>query len=108
MLTRANAVRALPLFALLALVSHHYPSRAGHILRLLATHHVLTETAPDVFAANRISGYMDTGKSWGACAARSVLCNFGKCGPLTHKYPSPETKYQDTNGIAAFVGLWCG
>jgi hypothetical protein len=35
---------------------------AGHILRLLATHHILREVKPDVFGINRISGFMDTGK----------------------------------------------
>jgi hypothetical protein len=35
---------------------------AGHILRLLATHHIVREVKPDVFGINRISGFMDTGK----------------------------------------------
>jgi hypothetical protein len=34
----------------------------AHILRLLATHHILREVSPDVFANNRVSAHMDTGK----------------------------------------------
>ena len=42
---------------------------AGHILRLLATHHIVREVKPDVFGINRISGFMDTGKDSGALFA---------------------------------------
>ncbi|KAK0200006.1 hypothetical protein DFS33DRAFT_1388306 [Desarmillaria ectypa] len=59
--------------------------KLAHILRLLATHHILREVAPDVFANNRISSLVDTGKS-----TQEVI---------------PEAKFRDTNGIAAFVGL---
>ena len=34
----------------------------GHILRLLATHHITREVCPDVFANNRLSSFMDSGK----------------------------------------------
>ena len=34
----------------------------AHILRLLSTHHILRELTPDVFANNRISALMDSGK----------------------------------------------
>ncbi|PBK83977.1 hypothetical protein ARMGADRAFT_1018876 [Armillaria gallica] len=61
--------------------------KLAHILRLLATHHILREVAPDVFANNRISSLVDSGKS-----AQEVMS-------------SPEAKFRDTNGIAAFVGL---
>ncbi|KAK0186718.1 hypothetical protein F5146DRAFT_1143101 [Armillaria mellea] len=61
--------------------------KLAHILRLLATHHILREVAPDVFANNRISSLVDSGKS-----AQEVVS-------------SPEAKFRDTNGIAAFVGL---
>ncbi|EIN04748.1 O-methyltransferase [Punctularia strigosozonata HHB-11173 SS5] len=59
----------------------------AHVLRLLATHHVLAERAPDVFANNRLSSYIDTGKS-----VAEILSN-------------PDSKYADTDGVAAFVGL---
>ncbi|PFH49598.1 hypothetical protein AMATHDRAFT_147362 [Amanita thiersii Skay4041] len=66
--------------------------KLAHILRLLATHHLLREVAPDVFAINRISSLLDTGKTL------DDLRHFEKIG-------RPELKYQDTNGIAAFAGL---
>ncbi|KAJ7694905.1 hypothetical protein B0H17DRAFT_861258, partial [Mycena rosella] len=61
---------------------------AAHILRLLATHHLLREAAPDVFATNRITALLDTGK------------------PLPTLVAHPERKYEDdTSGVAAFMGL---
>lgn len=39
------------------------PGAIARILRLLATEHVLTEVSPDVFAINRISSVIDSGKS---------------------------------------------
>lgn len=62
-------------------------SKLAHILRLLATHHILREVVPDVFTNNRISSLVDTGKS-----TQEVIS-------------SPQAKFRDTNGIAAFVGL---
>ena len=35
----------------------------NRILRLLATNHIFTEVSPDVFANNRLSSVLDTGKS---------------------------------------------
>ncbi len=35
----------------------------ARILRLLATNHIFTEVSPDVFANNRLSSVLDTGKS---------------------------------------------
>ncbi|KAF9066979.1 S-adenosyl-L-methionine-dependent methyltransferase [Rhodocollybia butyracea] len=63
-------------------------NKLAHILRLLATHHILREVSPDVFANNRLSSALDTGKS-----SEELM-------------RSPETKYNDTNGISAFVGMW--
>jgi hypothetical protein len=40
-----------------------YALSLAHILRLLATHHILREVTPDVFATNRISSLIDSGKS---------------------------------------------
>ncbi|KZT18736.1 hypothetical protein NEOLEDRAFT_1142978 [Neolentinus lepideus HHB14362 ss-1] len=58
-----------------------------HILRLLATHHFLTEVSADTFAVNRVSSAMDTGKPW-----QDILA-------------SPEKKYEGTKGVAAFVAM---
>jgi hypothetical protein len=46
---------------------------AAHILRLLATHHILREAAPDVFAANRISSLIDSGKPLRELVAKYVV-----------------------------------
>ncbi|TDL23055.1 S-adenosyl-L-methionine-dependent methyltransferase [Rickenella mellea] len=59
----------------------------ARILRCLATNHLLTEVSPDVFATNRISSFMDTGKS-----ADDILRD-------------PCAKYDGTNGVAAYVGM---
>ncbi|KAI0954308.1 hypothetical protein AcV7_007575 [Taiwanofungus camphoratus] len=59
----------------------------SHILRLLATHHVLREVRPDVFANNRVSSAFDSGHSVAELRER------------------PEIKYEGTNGAAAFVGM---
>ncbi|RPD58012.1 S-adenosyl-L-methionine-dependent methyltransferase [Lentinus tigrinus ALCF2SS1-7] len=63
------------------------PAHLGHILRLLATSHYLREVKPNVFANNRVSSYIDSGKSV------AYLCE------------SPDKKYTDTDGVAAFVAL---
>jgi len=62
----------------------------AHILRLLSTHHILREVRPGVFTNNRISALLDSGKG---SAELGVM-------------ESPEKKYEGTNGVASFVGLW--
>ncbi|TFK70271.1 S-adenosyl-L-methionine-dependent methyltransferase, partial [Pluteus cervinus] len=64
--------------------------KLAHILRLLCTHHILRELRPDVFALNRISSLIDSGK---------------KVEEIRQFRSRPEAKYHDTDGIAAFVGL---
>ncbi|KAJ7769225.1 hypothetical protein DFH07DRAFT_1007117 [Mycena maculata] len=60
----------------------------AHVLRLLATHHVVREVVPDVFAVNRISSLIDTGRD------------------LEELVADPSNKYAaDGGAIAAFVGL---
>ncbi|KAI0628454.1 S-adenosyl-L-methionine-dependent methyltransferase [Trametes polyzona] len=63
------------------------PARLGHVLRLLATSHWIKEVSPDVFANNRRSSYIDSGKT------------------LHQLRTEPRKKYLDTDGVAAFVGL---
>ncbi|PIL29533.1 hypothetical protein GSI_08341 [Ganoderma sinense ZZ0214-1] len=63
------------------------PAHLSHILRLLATGHYLREVAPDVFANNRASSYIDTGKT------------------VAQLREAPEKKYNDTDGVAAYVGV---
>ncbi|KAK1230958.1 hypothetical protein PQX77_005932 [Marasmius sp. AFHP31] len=62
-------------------------TKLAHVLRLLCTHHYVREVSPNVFANNRLSSMIDTGKS---------IEKIKEC---------PEKKYEGTNGIAAFVGL---
>ncbi|KAI0055292.1 S-adenosyl-L-methionine-dependent methyltransferase [Artomyces pyxidatus] len=59
----------------------------AHVLRLLATHHILLEVKPDVFALNRVSTIIDSGKSFDDLRER------------------PNTKYEDGAGAAAFLAL---
>ncbi|KIP10249.1 hypothetical protein PHLGIDRAFT_85462 [Phlebiopsis gigantea 11061_1 CR5-6] len=70
----------------LAHASHVDPAKLSRILRLLATNHVFVEVSPDVFANNRVSSALDTGK-----AVWALL-------------QSPGTKHVGTLGIAAAVG----
>ncbi|PPQ87194.1 LOW QUALITY PROTEIN: hypothetical protein CVT25_014790, partial [Psilocybe cyanescens] len=67
-------------------------TKLAHILRLLATHHILHELLPDVFVLNRISSLVDSGKTVAELKA------YQEDG-------IPEMKYRDMNGVAAFVGL---
>ncbi|KAI0695252.1 hypothetical protein BC835DRAFT_965073 [Cytidiella melzeri] len=69
-------------------------NKLSHILRLLATHHIGKEVRPDVFANNRLSSVMDSGKAW-----RDLM------GLIPGSKEGPEKKYEDTDGTAAFVGL---
>ncbi|KAG7095079.1 hypothetical protein E1B28_005867 [Marasmius oreades] len=62
-------------------------TKLAHILRLLCTHHFVREVTPNVFANNRLSSMIDSGKS------------------IEELRESPEIKYENSNGIAAFVGL---
>ncbi|KAI0635412.1 S-adenosyl-L-methionine-dependent methyltransferase [Trametes polyzona] len=61
--------------------------KLSHILRLLATHHITREVRPNVFANNRISALMDSGRS------------------PDDLRRSHHEKYENTNGIAAFINL---
>jgi hypothetical protein len=45
----------------------------AHVLRLLATHHIGTEVSPDVFANNRLSSLVDSGKSFEEIKAQYAL-----------------------------------
>ncbi|EKM58628.1 uncharacterized protein PHACADRAFT_253095 [Phanerochaete carnosa HHB-10118-sp] len=70
----------------IARASNIDPSKLARVLRLLATNHIFVEVVPDVFAHNRISSCLDTGKS-----VKAIL-------------DSPETKHVDTVGSVAGVG----
>ncbi|KAI1787760.1 S-adenosyl-L-methionine-dependent methyltransferase [Ganoderma leucocontextum] len=61
------------------------PSPLSHIFRLLATHQIVREVRPDVFANGRISALLDSGKT-----------------PEQIRI-APEKKYDDTNGVPAII-----
>ncbi|KAI5119287.1 hypothetical protein M0805_008066 [Coniferiporia weirii] len=60
-------------------------NKLSRALRLLATEHIFTEVAPDVFANNRISSILDTGKS------------------VAELHANSEEKHVGTSGIAAMI-----
>ncbi|KAA1468506.1 O-methyltransferase [Dentipellis sp. KUC8613] len=62
------------------------PYKLARILRILATHYIFVEVAPDVFANNIISSCLDSGKSVAALIAH------------------PEQRYDGTLGITALLG----
>ncbi|KAF8489526.1 S-adenosyl-L-methionine-dependent methyltransferase [Russula emetica] len=59
------------------------PGKLARLLRLLATNHIFTEVSPDVFANNRLSSVLDTGRS-----VEELLAN-------------PESKHIGTLGITS-------
>ncbi|RPD58019.1 S-adenosyl-L-methionine-dependent methyltransferase [Lentinus tigrinus ALCF2SS1-7] len=61
--------------------------RLAHVLRLLATHQFVREVRPDVFASNRLTSLLDTGKT-----------------PEQIR-DQPLSKYDDTNGVAALIPM---
>ncbi|KAJ6463521.1 O-methyltransferase [Mycena sanguinolenta] len=63
------------------------PLKIARVLRPLATQHIFREVSPDVFAHNRVSTTLDTGKS-----SQEVLA-------------APEDKHQGAEGFAAVVEL---
>lgn len=64
-----------------------YLPNVARLLRLLATHHIFAEVAPDTFANNRLSLALDTGKSVADILAR------------------PDEKYDGSSGLAALIAL---
>ena len=84
-------------------------ARLGHILRLLATHHITRELQPNVFANNRISAIMDSGRAWEELRkayAYSPSPSLRATTLISGAAFRPQDKYEATNGIAAFVNLW--
>ncbi|KAI0264077.1 S-adenosyl-L-methionine-dependent methyltransferase [Russula aff. rugulosa BPL654] len=63
-----------------------HPGKLARVLRLLATSYIFTEVSPDVFANNRLSSVLDTGKS-----VEELLSN-------------PESKHIGTPGITSIIG----
>ncbi|KAG6900278.1 hypothetical protein C0993_000466 [Termitomyces sp. T159_Od127] len=79
--------------------------KLGRLLRLLANRHIYREVGPDVFAHNRISGVLSTGKS-----IEEILKEYVSPKQLqTHKTlissHSPIAKHDNTDGFCAFNEL---
>jgi len=62
-----------------------HPGKLARVIRLLATNYIFTEVSPDVFANNRLSSILDTGKS-----VEELLAN-------------PESKHIGTPGITSII-----
>jgi hypothetical protein len=62
-----------------------HPGKLARVLRLLATNLIFTEVSPDVFANNRLSSVLDTGK------------------PVEELLKSPESKHTGTLGITSLI-----
>ncbi|KAH8987939.1 O-methyltransferase [Lactarius hatsudake] len=62
-----------------------HPAKLARALRLLATNHIFIEVSPDVFANNRLSTVLDTGK------------------PVEGLISNPESKHIGTFGITSVI-----
>ncbi|KAF8990715.1 S-adenosyl-L-methionine-dependent methyltransferase [Cyathus striatus] len=79
-------------------------SMIGRSLRILATHYVFKEVEPDVFANNRLSSLMDTGKDSDllvALARDTIDSPTGELGVTKVQ----SLKYENTNGIRALLDV---
>ena len=73
----------------------------ARILRLLATNYIFTEVSPDVFANNRLSSVLDTGKSAEELLAKLVPSLLIFNDEL--RTVSPESKHVGTLGITSML-----
>jgi hypothetical protein len=78
----------------------------ARVLRLLATNHIFIEVTPDVFANNRLSSVLDTGKSVEELLARLAWSSIIRVNLLT--IASPESKHVGTHGMASIIELAYG
>ncbi|KAH9024027.1 S-adenosyl-L-methionine-dependent methyltransferase [Lactarius deliciosus] len=62
-----------------------HPAKLSRVLRLLATNHIFIEVSPDVFANNRLSTVLDTGK------------------PVDELISNPESKFIGTLGLTSLI-----
>jgi hypothetical protein len=75
-----------------------FPAR---ILRILATNYIFTEVSPDVFANNRLSSVLDTGKSVEELLAKLVPSFLIFSDAL--RIVSPESKHTGTLGMTSIL-----
>ena len=74
---------------------------SARILRLLVTNHIFIEVSPDVFANNRVSSALDTGKPVEELLARLVPSPLISNNKLI--IVSPEAKHRGTPGMTSFL-----
>lgn len=77
----------------------------GRLLRLLANRHIYREVGPDVFAHNRISGVLSTGKSIEEILKEYVSPKQLPSYETLILSNSPMAKHDNTDGICAFNEL---
>ena len=73
----------------------------ARILRLLATNHIFIEVSPDIFANNRVSSALDTGKPVEELLSRWALGLTISNNALTTV--SPESKHIGTLGLTSII-----
>ncbi|KAH8978094.1 S-adenosyl-L-methionine-dependent methyltransferase [Lactarius hatsudake] len=82
-----------------------HPAKLSRVLRLLATNHIFIEVSPDVFANNRLSTVLDTGKPVDELISKWAL--FGVRLPntisLMPRVFSPESKFIETLGLTSLI-----
>ena len=73
----------------------------ARVLRLLATNYIFTEVSPEVFANNRLSSALDTGKSVEELLTKLVpsLSIFSR----ELRFVSPESKHLGTIGLTSIL-----
>src|SRR5260221_4624157 len=74
---------------------------AARILGLFAKNHIFTEVSPEVFANNRLSSVLDTGKPVEELLARLVPSPMISGNNLM--IVSPESKHRGTSGMTSFL-----
>ena len=73
----------------------------ARVLRVLASNHIFIEVSPDVFANNRLSSVLDTGKPVEELLAKLVLSLLICSNEL--RIVSPESKHIGTLGITSIL-----
>ena len=73
----------------------------ARILRILATNYIFTEVSPDVFANNRLSSVLDTGKSVEELLTKLVPRLLTYNDEL--RIVSPESKHIGTPGTTSIL-----
>ncbi|KAH9012305.1 S-adenosyl-L-methionine-dependent methyltransferase [Lactarius hengduanensis] len=83
-----------------------HPAKLSRVIRLLATNHIFIEVSPDVFANNRLSTVLDTGKPIDELISKWALFSaIAKHNTLMPLVFSPESKFIGTLGLTSLISL---